>query len=144
MIAPLTVAQEGLSALPYAREVAHHVLHISMGVFFAASGWNKLTNASRHASIRRTMEEDHVPLPHFNEWWVPGWELGAGLALIAGFIPAFAAAVLLIICLVACKAEATRRVAAYKPINRADTIADYLYLPEVLYSIMLALIVLGV
>lgn len=137
---PFELAQHGLNS----PGLASYALHISMGVFFAASGWNKLTNASRHAGLRKTFEEDHVPLPHFNEWWVPAWEFTAGMNLVVGIFPAFFAAILLIICLVACKAEARKRVAAYQPINGADTVADYLYLPEVLYSIMLGLIVLGV
>jgi hypothetical protein len=38
---------------------------------------------------------------------------------------------------VACGCEAAEKVAKYQPIDFADKIDDYLYLPEVLYVVML-------
>lgn len=107
------------------------------GTFFAASGWNKITNAGRHSTILQTMVQDRVPFPRFMQWWVPGWELTAGILLTLGLASAFAATVLCIICVVACCCEARKRVAVYAPINTADDIADWLYLPEVLYIALL-------
>ena len=43
----------------------------------------------------------------------------------------------LLICIVACMAEASGKVEAFKPIDEADRIDDWLYLPEVLYALML-------
>ena len=125
-------------------EIASYALHTSMGVFFACSGYNKITSPTRHRTFVETLAKDKVPFLHFNEWWVPGWEFVGGVSLALGFAPAFSAAVLLIICLVACAAEGKSRVEAYKPINAEDRVADWLYLPEVLYSLILGSIVLGV
>ena len=133
------ILQSGLS-VPH---VASYVLHTGMGVFFACSGYNKLTNPGRHRTFVDTLKADKVPFLRFNEWWVPIWEFVGGVSLALGFAPAFAAAVLLIICLVACMAEGRARVEAYKPINAGDRVADWLYLPEVLYTMILGSIVLG-
>lgn len=109
---------------------------VATGLFFAISGYHKLANKDRHAALVSTLKEDRVPFLKFNEWWVPGNELvwGAALAVGAGRL---AAGVLTIICLVACAVDAPARVRAYKPLDKADTLDDWLYLPEVLYAVML-------
>lgn len=118
------------------------LLSIGVGTFFACSGFNKLTNKARHAALVATLEKDRIPAVRFNQYWVPGWELLAGIMLALGVFPVLAAAVLLVICAVACFAEAGKRVAEYQPINGLDRWADYLYLPEVLYSLILLAIIL--
>jgi putative oxidoreductase len=129
----INLLTNGLSDL----DVASTVLRVATGTFFAASGWNKLTNAGRHAAIVDTFKRDHIPAIGFMQWWVPGWELLGGAMVALGLLGAFAAGVLIIICAVACVSEAPARVADYKPINGADKLADYLYLPEVLYILCL-------
>lgn len=124
--------------------VGSYVLHASIGAFFAASGFNKLTNKSRHANLVQTLKDDRVPFVQFCAWWVPGWEVAGGAALVFNVLPAMAAAVLLVIMLVAIACEAPARVKSYAPINRVDVLADWLYLPEVLYGVILLAIVLGV
>lgn len=119
---------------------AMFALRVGVGSFFAASGYNKLTNKARHAALVATLKEDKVPLIGFNQWWVPGNELLGGIAVAIGLATPFAAAVLLILITVACICEAKKRVDAYKPINGVDRYADYLYLPEVLYAVVLAAI----
>jgi putative oxidoreductase len=113
------------------------VPRVAVGVFFAISGYHKLFNAQRHARLKHTLVEDMVPCPRFMEWWVPFWELASGAALAMGFLSAFNAAVLLIVCLVACVCESRGKIAKYGPIDRADWLDDLLYLPEVLYSLIL-------
>lgn len=124
-------------------DVALAAVRAAVGVFFAISGFHKLFNKERHARLVRTLQVNNVPAVWFNQWWVPGWELVSGLMLAVGFLTAFSAGVLAIICIVACFCEAREKVAKYQPINLADTIDDYLYLPEVLYLVMLAVSVLA-
>jgi uncharacterized membrane protein YphA (DoxX/SURF4 family) len=135
----IELAQNGVASA----DIALAVARVSMGAFFACSGFNKLTNKARHEAMTETLRADHVPAIGFNQWWVPGWEFVGGAMLIAGVFSAFAASVLLIICAVACMAEGRARVDAYKPINEADRVADWLYLPEVLYMIALAAVALA-
>lgn len=124
-------------------DIALSFQRVGVGLFFAISGWHKLFNPTRHKSFVQTLQKDRVPLLRFNEWWVPGWELVAGVALMVGLATAFSAAILTIICIVACATEAREKVASYGPINRADALDDWLYLPEVLYVLMLLVNVLG-
>lgn len=125
---------------PAAVTVAYTVLRMGVGVFFATSGANKLFNPGRHCTLKRTLEEDHIPCVNIMCWFVPTVEFLGGLALIVGFLTPLAALGLLILMLVAMACEARKRVAAYKPINAADTVCDYLYLPEVVYALVLVLI----
>lgn len=123
-------------------DVARQVLQISTGAFFALSGGNKLFNAGRHATLVDELKRDNIPCVQFMQWWVPGWELVAGSMVALNVAHAFFAAVLLILMAVALLCTAKRSVDAYKPINAADRIDDYLYLPEMLYAIMLLAIIL--
>jgi putative oxidoreductase len=124
-------------------DAALMVVRVGTGLFFALSGFNKLFNKERHAALVQTFYKDRVPLIPVMQWWVPIWEFIGGLLLIVGLFSAFAAFVLLIICCVACYCEAKERVDAYKPINGGDRVADYLYLPEVLYILLLLVNILA-
>lgn len=135
-----SIAAHGLSHFDaeIAKDAALAIVRVGTGSFFAIAGFNKLFNRERHAALVETFKRDHVPFVSFNQWWVPAWELTAGSMLIVGLGSAFAATVLAIICCVAVACEATKTVDSYKPINVGDRLADYLYLPEVLYIFLLA------
>jgi putative oxidoreductase len=133
MIDILSLAQMGLNS----PNVAIAVVRVATGGFFAISGFNKLFNPGRHASLKANLQKNHIPDVGFMQWWVPVWEFVGGILLTIGLFSAFAAFVLTDICIVACCCEARSRVEAYRPINRGDRIADYLYLPEVLYACLL-------
>lgn len=97
----------------------------------------------RHAALVQTLKADRVPAVGFMQWWVPGWEAVAGLSLVVGLFSATAAAVLTTIMLVACWCEAREKVASYRPLTRLDAVDDYLYLPEVLYLLLLSITLLA-
>lgn len=139
----LSLAAHGLASVDaqLARDAALAVGRVSVGVFFAISGANKLFVPQRHAAIRANLAHNGIPAVSFMEWWVPGWEFASGVLLAAGLLSAFNAGVLAIICIVACCCEAKRRVEAFGPINTPDRVADYLYLQEVLYLVLLAVTV---
>lgn len=114
------------------------VARVAVGAFFFLSGYHKLFNRERHAGLLKTLIEDKVPLPRFNQWWVPFWEFTGGFMVMIGLLTVFSASVLFIVCLVACACEARGKVASFKPIDTLDAIDDYLYLPEVLYLALLS------
>jgi putative oxidoreductase len=116
---------------------------VALGTFFAISGYLKLFNASRHATLTRTLQDAGVRAVPVMQWVVPGVEFSAGCALIIGLLSVVAAFGLFVICLFAFKLDAIKRIDAWMPINRADWIGDVLYLPEALYCIGLAVVVLG-
>lgn len=129
----LTLLTHGLS-MP---DVASLVLRIGVGVFFAISGFHKLFHEGRRASFIGNLTKNKIPLLRFNSWFVPGVEFVAGATLAVGLLTSFSAFLLLSICFVACGCEAWDKVCKYNPIDGLDVLDDYLYLPEVLYSLIL-------
>ena len=116
---------------------------VALGMFFAISGYHKLFNPSRHATLTRTLQDDGVRAVPIMQWLVPGIEFSGGCALIIGLLSALAAFGLLVVCLGAFALDAIKRINAWQPLNLADCVADLLYLPEVLYCIGLAVVMLG-
>ena len=91
---------------------------VALGVFFAISGYHKLFNASRHATLTRTLQDAGVRGVPVMKWLVPGVEFSAGCALILGLLSALAAFGLFVVCLGALtleRLEADRHMAAGQP-----------------------------
>jgi uncharacterized membrane protein YphA (DoxX/SURF4 family) len=124
--------------------VAITILRVTIGVFFAISGYHKLFNKQRHSTVYATMTVDGVPDARLAAWAIPLGEFWGGIALVLGFLTPLAAFGLLIICCGATAVDGLKRIAAWKPIDRADYVDDVLYLPEVQYAIiLLTLIFMG-
>src|SRR5271155_5204419 len=116
---------------------------VALGVFFAISGYHKLFNASRHAALTRTLQDDGVRAVPIMRWLLPSVEFGGGWALIVGLLSALAAFGLFVICAGAFALDAVKRISAWRPIDRADWLGDLLYLPEALYCIGLTVVMLA-
>lgn len=90
-----------------APEVALTLNRVALGVFFAISGYLKLFNASRHATLWDVRCRTRAyPRCRSCNGLVPGVELSAGCALIVGLLSALAAFGLFVICLFAFKLDA--------------------------------------
>lgn len=122
--------------------VALTAMRVTCGVFFAISGFHKLFHKGRHQTMLETLQGLGIPFPRFNVWWVAGVEFCAGSALVVGFCTPIAALGLLTICLVACATDGKQRVASWNPLNWADRVDTWLYLPETVYATKLAALVL--
>jgi putative oxidoreductase len=116
---------------------------VALGVFFAISGYHKLFNSSRHATLAQTLQDDGVHAVPIMQWLVPGVEFSGGWALMIGLLSSLAAFGLFVVCLGAVVLDASKRVRAWQPIDRADWLGDLLYIPEALYCIGLAVVMLG-
>lgn len=132
----LDILSNGLGA----SDVALAANRIAVGSFFVFSGFHKLFNAQRHASLVSELQRLKVPAVGFNQWWVPANEFVGGLAVMLGFFAPLFALPLIAICLVACASAGKQVVESYKPIDVADRIDDWLYLPELLYVIALVVV----
>ena len=126
-----------------ALNVALTVNRVALGVFFAIGGYHKLFNASRHATLTRTLQDDAVHAVPVMQWLLPSVEFGGGCALIIGLLSALAAFGLFAICAGAIALDAVKRIKAWRPIDRADWLGDLLYLPETLYCIGLSVVMLA-
>ena len=122
-------------------DIALTVDRLAVGMFFMFSGYHKLFNAQRHRALVDELTALHVAAVRINQWWVPSVEFAAGSAVLIGFLTPLAALGLLVIVLVASVTSGRVRIKGYQPIDRADRIDDWLYLPEVLYAFMLIMVV---
>ena len=134
-VSQLALGGIGGAALPYV------VGRVATGTFFVFSGYHKLTNAERRATLVATLRDCNIPLVSLMQWFVPGVEFFGGLGVAFGFLTPLAALGLAAICLIAACTDGVRRVRASASIDRADKIDDALYLPEVPYIVLLALFV---
>src|SRR5580658_5724437 len=114
---------------------------IAVGAFFMLSGYHKLFNAERHRTFANELKELGVHAVGFNQWWVPTVEFSAGAAVVVGLLAPLAALGLLVIILVAIATSGRQRIKLYKPIDQADRIDDWLFLPETLYAFMLIIVI---
>jgi putative oxidoreductase len=114
---------------------------VAIGAFFMLSGYHKLFNADRHRLIVDELKALGVPALRFNQWWVPLVEFSAGGAVLIGLFAPLAALGLLVIIVVAIATSGRQRMKLFKPIDEADRLDDFLYLPEVLYAFLLIMVV---
>jgi uncharacterized membrane protein YphA (DoxX/SURF4 family) len=116
---------------------------VAIGVFFVISGYHKLFNASRHATLTSTLQDDGVHDVPIMQWLLPSAEFSGGCALIVGLLSVLAAFGLFVICIGALALDAVKRIRAWQPIDRADWLGDLLYIPEALYCIGLSVVMLA-
>ncbi len=107
------------------------LVRVSLGLFFAISGANKLFIAGSTQTMYRTLVEAKVPFPHLMTYFVSGVEFVGGFLLIVGFLSSPACVALLVDMLVAIlTTKLSGMPKGLSPLNWFD---DFLYLPEVLY-----------
>ena len=116
---------------------------VALGVFFAISGYHKLFNTSRHATLTRTLQDDGVHAVPIMRWLLPSAEFSGGWALIVGLLSVLAAFGLFVISAGAFALDAVKRIRAWQPLDRADWLGDLLYVPEALYCIGLTVVMLA-
>lgn len=107
------------------------LVRVSLGLFFAISGSNKLFVASRRQAIFETLVKAKVPFPRQMTYFVSGVEFAGGSLLAVGFLSSPACAVLLVDMIVAILT--TNLPAMAKGLSPLNWLDDFLYLPEVLY-----------
>src|SRR5579863_7766309 len=107
------------------------LVRVSLGLFFAISGANKLFVASSAQTMYETLVAAKVPLPRLMTYFVSGVEFVGGSLLTVGFLSSLACVALLVDMLVAIlTARLSTMPKGLSPLNWLD---DFLYLPEVLY-----------
>jgi putative oxidoreductase len=110
------------------------LVRISIGLFFAISGGNKLFVAGGTKPVYDTLVKANVPFPHQTAYFVAGVELVCGSLVAVGFLSSLACMALLIDMIVATLTNALSTMPkGLSPLNWLD---DFLYLPEVLYVLV--------
>lgn len=115
-------------------EFAILLARISLGVFFAISGGNKLFVASQHKIMYETIAGAGIPFPQFMTYFVSSVEFVCGCLLIIGLLSILCCIALVIDMIVAITTVQLATIG--KGLSAVDWLDDFLYLPEVMYIII--------
>jgi putative oxidoreductase len=107
------------------------LVRVSIGLFFAISGANKLFVAGGTKPVYETLIQAKVPFPGLMAYFVAGVEFVCGSLVTLGFLSSSACVVLLIDMIVATMTSAVSTLP--KGLSPLSWLDDFLYLPEVLY-----------
>ena len=123
-------------ALLGSRDLAQYAIllvRVSIGLFFAISGANKLFVPGGTKPVYETLVKAKIPFPHLTAYFVAGVEFVCGSLLTVGFLSSPSCMVLLIDMIVATLTEAISTLP--KGLSALKWLDDFLYLPEVLYAL---------
>ena len=107
------------------------LVRVSIGLFFAISGANKLFVAGGTKPVYDTLVKAKVPFPHQTAYFVAAVEFFCGSLVAVGFLSSFGVVALMIDMIVATLTEAVSTLP--KGLSPLRWLDDFLYLPEVLY-----------
>jgi putative oxidoreductase len=107
---------------------------VLIGIFFCISGGTKLFSRAQFAVLEQTMVQIHTPFPHATGLFVASVEFACGAGLALGFLTPLCAAMLTADMIVA---TATTAIYTIHAGNALAWLDDFLYLPEVLYILIL-------
>ena len=107
---------------------------VLIGIFFCISGGTKLFVAKQFIEMLQTMIQSHIPFPHASALFVSLVEFACGAGLALGLLTPLCAAMLTGDMIVAITTTSIHSIQAKGFLARLD---DFLYLPEVLYTLIL-------
>jgi putative oxidoreductase len=107
---------------------------ILIGIFFCISGGTKLFVRAQFRVMEQTMVQSHIPFPRANAFFVATVEFACGAGLALGLLTPLCAAMLMGDMLVAI---ATNRIKSIQASGVLAWVDNFLYLPEVLYTLIL-------
>jgi putative oxidoreductase len=113
---------------------------LAVGLLFLLSGSGKLFRRDRRETRRQTLQEAGIPFPELNVVFVSGVEFVGGFLLVLGALTPLACLMLSGVMIVAL---ATTRIPAIKASSLLDWLSEFLYLPEVLYLVILVWLLLA-
>jgi putative oxidoreductase len=107
---------------------------VLIGIFFCISGGTKLFVKAQFGVLQQTMVQSHIPFPHANALFVAMVEFACGAGLALGLLTPLCAVMLMGDMIVAI---ATNRIHSIQASGVLAWLDDFLYLPEVLYTVIL-------
>jgi putative oxidoreductase len=126
--------QSGIATLRTAEWLPITAARILSGIFFCVSGATKLFVPAQFSTMERTLAESHIPFPHASALFVSLVEFSCGAGLLLGLLTPLCALLLAVDMIVAI---ATNRIHSIQAGSVLAWIDDFLYLPEVLYVMIL-------
>jgi putative oxidoreductase len=128
------VIQGALTMLRAGEWMPMTAARVLIGIFFCISGGTKLFVPAQFVVLEQTMVQSHIPFPHANAFFVAMVEFACGAALALGLLTPLCAAMLVGDMIVAI---ATNRIYSIQASGVLAWLGDFLYLPEVLYTLIL-------
>jgi len=116
-------------------QLAILLARVSLGVFFAISGGNKLLVPSRTRQMYETLAGAGIPFPHLMTYFVSSVEFISGCLLVIGLLTSLCCAALIIQMIVAITTVQLATIP--KGLSFLNWLDDFLYLPEPMYIIIL-------
>lgn len=128
------VIQNVLTMLRAAEWMPMTAARVLIGVFFCISGGTKLFVKADFNGLEQTMAQIRVSFPHATALFVATVEFACGAGLALGLLTPLCAAMLMADMIVAITTTSVHTIKAIGFLARLD---DFLYLPEVLYVLIL-------
>ena len=128
------VIQNALTMLRAGEWIPVTAARVLIGIFFCISGGIKLFVKAQSGVLEKTMVQIHVPFPHWTALFVAMVEFACGAGLALGLLTPFCAAMLTADMIVAIATTSVHSIQASSFLAWFD---DFLYLPEVLYVLIL-------
>jgi putative oxidoreductase len=126
--------QNFLRTLSAAEWMPITAVRVLIGIFFCISGATKLFVPAKFSAMEQTLVQSHIPFPHANAIFVSLVEFASGAGLVIGLLTPLCAAVLVVDMIVA---VASNRIHSIQATGVLGWVDDFLYLPEVLYVLIL-------
>jgi putative oxidoreductase len=126
--------QSALTMLRAAEWMPVTAARVLIGIFFGISGGTKLFVKAQFVVVEQTMVQSHIPFPHASAVFVSMVEFACGAGLALGLLTPLCAAMLMGDMIVAI---ATNRIHSIQASGVLAWLDDFLYLPEVLYALIL-------
>jgi putative oxidoreductase len=109
-------------------------VRVLIGIFFCISGGTKLLVPTQFNTMEHTLAQSQIPFPHASALFVSLVEFASGAGLVVGLLTPLCALVLVVDMIVA---VATNRINSIQGGGVFAWLDDFLYLPEVLYVMIL-------
>ena len=129
-----TSIQSVKAALHAAEWMPITVVRVLIGTFFCISGGTKLLVPAQFILLEQTLAQSHIPFPHANALFVSLVEFACGGGLALGLLTPVCALMLAVDMIVAI---VTNRIQSIQARGVVAWLDDFLYLPEVLYVMLL-------
>ena len=126
--------QSAIATLRAAEWMPMTAARVLIGIFFCISGATKLLVPAQFSLMEQTLAQSHIPFPHANALFVSLVEFACGAGLALGLLTPLCALALMVVMIVAI---ATNRIQSIHVSGALAWLDDFLYLPEVLYVIIL-------
>lgn len=126
--------ESALATLRAAEWMPITAVRVLIGIFFCISGGTKLLVPAQFSTMEHTLAQSHIPFPHVTALFVSLVEFVSGAGLVVGLLTPLCALVLVGDMVVAI---ATNRIHSIQASSVLAWLDDFLYLPEVLYVMIL-------